>query len=387
MVVGGWTAESLREMKIGLALSGGGVRATMFHLGVLARLAETPLWGQLAHISTVSGGSLCIALVFVKAGKKWPSADEYLNTCLPEIRRVLTTFDLQKAYKRNTFTHPWLLSRGRARVIAKLIEKHWGVTGNIANMPREPRWTINATCYETGKNWRFAAKRMGDYEANYVIEPKFPLADAVAASAAFPGLIGPLVLHTGKYQWHKYEGDNLVPAEPIAKSLVLWDGGVYDNLGVEALYKLGKGFREGIDFCLVSDASGKFAAEERGDSEVSWLVKMWRAGNRLVAIPMDQVRGLRARDMFAFFKENSCGGIIRMGESVQTVFNNNKCCPPDDAQLANSLTSEQVQAAATFSTCLSALHPEEYDLLFRHGYETCGAVLACRQGGKGNLDP
>ena len=173
-------------MRIGLALSGGGVRATVFHLGVLARLAETPLWDQLAHISTVSGGSLCVALVFAKAGRKWPTGVEYLNVGLPQIRQILTTFDLQRAYTWRTFTHPWLLANGRAHVIAKLIEKHWGITGDVAEMPREPRWTINATCYETGKNWRFAAKRMGDYAANYVLEPKFPLADAVAASAAFP---------------------------------------------------------------------------------------------------------------------------------------------------------------------------------------------------------
>lgn len=367
-------------MKIGLALSGGGVRAMVFHLGMLAKLSETPLWNHLAHISTVSGGSLCIALVFAKAGKKWPTSDEYLNVCLPQIRQILTTFDLQQAYTWHTFTHPWLLTNGRAHIIAKLIEKYWGVTGNVADMPREPRWTINATCYETGKNWRFAAKRMGDYAANYVIEPKFPLADAVAASAAFPGLIGPLVIRTGDYKWYKYdETNNPIPAEPIAKSLVLWDGGVYDNLGLEALYKAGKGFRDGIDFCLVSDASGIFSTEERGDSESSWLMKIWRAGNRLIAIPMDQVRGLRARDTFAFFKKNDCGGYLRLGECAQTVFKNNGCASLDNAQLAGSLSSEHVQAAAAFRTCLSIFTPEDYGLLFRHGYETCEAVLNCQQ--------
>ena len=364
-------------MGIGLALSGGGVRATVFHLGVLARLAETALWDQLAHISTVSGGSLCISLVTAKAGGKWPTADEYLRVCLPQIKEVLTTFDLQRAYFWHTVTHPWLLLEGRAHVVAKLIEKYWGVTGDVADMPREPRWTINATCYETGKNWRFAAKRMGDYAANYVIEPKFPLADAVAASAAFPGLIGPLVMRTGKYQWHKYdEADNLVPTEPIAKSLVLWDGGVYDNLGLEALYKAGKGFREGIDFCLVSDASGAFATEERGDSESSWVMKMGRAGNRLIAIPVDQVRSLRAREMFSFFRANRCGGYLRMGESVQTICQNLEFSSPHEVQ-ASALTPEQVRTAAMFSTCLSMLETQDYHLLFQHGYETCNAVLGC----------
>ncbi len=43
-------------MKIGLSLSGGGFRATVFHLGVLARLAEEGLMEEVTCVSTVSGG-------------------------------------------------------------------------------------------------------------------------------------------------------------------------------------------------------------------------------------------------------------------------------------------------------------------------------------------
>lgn len=365
-------------MRIGLALSGGGVRATVFHLGVLACLAETRLWNEIAHVSTVSGGSLCIALVFAKAGRKWPTAKEYRDICLLEIQQVLTTFDLQKACLLHTLLHPWLLTRGRAHVVAKLMENHWGVTGNVADMPRDPRWTINATCYETGKNWRFAAKRMGDYAANYVLEPTFPLSDAVAASAAFPGLIGPLVLHTNEYRWHKYEGDRLVETSPIAKTLFLWDGGVYDNLGLEVLYKVGKGFREGVDFCLVSDASGSLVPEKRGDFESCWISNMWSAGKRLIDIPMDQVRSLRARDAFALFKDNACGGYIRLGESVATILKNLEFSSPQVIPSKDALAEQKVAQAAAFPTCLRQLNSDEFNLLFRHGRESCGAVLAAR---------
>lgn len=44
--------------KLGLALSGGGFRATAFHLGVLKRLRELGVLGQVRVISTVSGGSV-----------------------------------------------------------------------------------------------------------------------------------------------------------------------------------------------------------------------------------------------------------------------------------------------------------------------------------------
>jgi predicted acylesterase/phospholipase RssA len=46
------------ERRLGLALSGGGFRASLFHLGVLSRLAELDLLRQVEVISTVSGGSI-----------------------------------------------------------------------------------------------------------------------------------------------------------------------------------------------------------------------------------------------------------------------------------------------------------------------------------------
>ena len=61
-------------MKIAIAFSGGGVRATVFHLGVLARLARQDLLGQIRNISTVSGGSLAAGLVVASAGNRWPSS-------------------------------------------------------------------------------------------------------------------------------------------------------------------------------------------------------------------------------------------------------------------------------------------------------------------------
>ena len=44
--------------KLGLALSGGGLRASFFHLGVLAHLAERNLLARIETISAVSGGSI-----------------------------------------------------------------------------------------------------------------------------------------------------------------------------------------------------------------------------------------------------------------------------------------------------------------------------------------
>ncbi|MBM3747421.1 MAG: hypothetical protein FJW34_16675 [Acidobacteria bacterium] len=45
----------------------------MFHLGVLARLAEEGRLEDVAVLSTVSGGSLCAGLMYAKNDFRWPS--------------------------------------------------------------------------------------------------------------------------------------------------------------------------------------------------------------------------------------------------------------------------------------------------------------------------
>lgn len=52
--------------KLGLALSGGGFRASLFHIGVLARLAELGVLPRIEVLSTVSGGSIVGAYYYLK---------------------------------------------------------------------------------------------------------------------------------------------------------------------------------------------------------------------------------------------------------------------------------------------------------------------------------
>src|SRR5262245_37725899 len=47
--------------KLGLALSGGGFRATLYHLGLLRFLRDAGLLPQVTHITSVSGGSIMAA--------------------------------------------------------------------------------------------------------------------------------------------------------------------------------------------------------------------------------------------------------------------------------------------------------------------------------------
>lgn len=367
-------SSETNKKKIGLSLSGGGFRATVFHFGMMTRLAEAGLWDDFRHISTVSGGTLCAALIFHNAEKKWPDKELFLNKCLPSSYKLLTEIDIEREYALSL--RFWELLEGRAHKLAGLLKRRWGLNENVSDMPMNPRWTINATCYETGKNWRFTADRMGDYKANYVFKAQYPLADAVATSAAVPALIGPLKLKTKRYTWHKYGSkQEILPTQPLFSTLTLWDGGVYDNLGVEALYDSPKSkkpgnLREDIDFLFVSDCSKPLKVVDR-----KWILNIPFPGTltRLVDIPMDQVRSVRARWMVPNFRKNKNGGYLKAGKTISMLFEEegiHVSCDP-----RKCLGWEEVQKAATFPTTLRKLQKDEFRLLYRHGYETCSAIM------------
>src|SRR5438876_9801707 len=54
-------ADAEARSRVGLCLSGGGFRATLFHLGALRRLNELGVISKLDAISSVSGGSITAA--------------------------------------------------------------------------------------------------------------------------------------------------------------------------------------------------------------------------------------------------------------------------------------------------------------------------------------
>ena len=145
--------------------------------------------------------------------------------------------------------------RSRRR-IGRRSQDCWSVAGSLSDLPDNPIWIINATCYEAGKNWRFMKKHMGDYVTGYVSSPRLPIAQAVVASVAVPGLLGSLKLDTRRFEWFAYDrGSTPRPHAPRFRTLTLWDGGVYDKLGVEALFKPAGAYSDGFYFLVVSDAS------------------------------------------------------------------------------------------------------------------------------------
>src|SRR3954451_647334 len=79
---------------IGLAISGGGYRAMLFHLGAFLRMYELGLLQRLERISSVSGGSIISA----KIALEWPrlkSRDDFFTHVVEPIRQLAgTTIDI-----------------------------------------------------------------------------------------------------------------------------------------------------------------------------------------------------------------------------------------------------------------------------------------------------
>jgi NTE family protein len=368
-----------QELKIGLALSGGGMRAAVFHLGVLGRLAAEGVLENVEFVSTVSGGSLGTGLVYTIAGNRWPASDEYFGAVVPEAKRLLTTVDIQRVSLLRLLGRPWrLLSRGWANVLAEVLRSEWGVRGRVNELPSNPRWIINATSYESGKNWRFAPRRMGDYLTGHVFEPPVPVADAMAASAGYPMLIGFLVLETADYAWERYLDGSTSETEsavPGLRRVHLWDGGVYDNLGVEALFKPGRKWRlrDGCNFLVVSDASGALGPERR--------YRVYRQARRLLSIAMDQVRSLRVRMIFDHFLAAPGSGVyLMMGRSAQTALREAGLSTAEIEAIATGcLPDEEVEQAALFPTTLRRVKEKDFDRLYRHGWEAADCNLRARR--------
>ena len=367
---------AVNDLKIGIALSGGGVRAAVFHLGVLGRLAEDGLLEKITRISTVSGGTLVTGLIYSIAGNKWPTSDFYLNKCLVRTRHYLTRTDIQRGALLSGGFRPKDLIHRRAKLISRSMQDCWGISGSLNDIPLEPRWVLNATTYESGKNWRFIPqRRMGDYVVNYVEKPSIPLTDAMAASAAYPSLIGPLVLNTKKFSWFKFEGGKQIPTQPRFKKLHLWDGGVYDNLGVEALFKIQDNdkYQDDSNFLIVSDASNAIEIKKHS----IWL---WKRAYRLMTAAIDQVRSLRARVLINHFETHINSGVYlkigNTGRKILAAVGIEK--ESIDELTKNSLSLKDAEAAEEFKTTLRKLTKAEYDLLYRHGWEVANFTLQAR---------
>jgi NTE family protein len=149
-----------------------------------------------------------------------------------------------------------------------------------------PRFVINATNVQSGKLMRFSKPYMRDYSVGQVLNPRLPLARAVGASSAFPPILSPAEIDAAKdnLKFEPADGTEALGQPPYTTKLVLTDGGVYDNLGLETAWKR-------YDTVLVSDGGAHFEAQP--EPHTDWA----RHAYRVLDIIDSQVRSLRVRQL------------------------------------------------------------------------------------------
>jgi NTE family protein len=344
--------------QISLVLSGGGVRAMVFHLGALRYLAQHGALEQVERISSVSGGSLLVGLIFQRSGMQWPGSSEFLSSTYPKLREQLCSSSLQWAAARQLLNPlNWRFALSRANLVAQALRSEWGVRARLSDLPAKPAWSINGTTAETGKRFRFKADSIGDYVLGHAQPGAFPLASALAVSAAFPGGFGPLTLDANRFAWQRRPnwGDPvsaLQPVEPMFRRVHLYDGGVYDNLGLEPYFDAGLGTpKDAGQFILVSDASAPLISGFSYFALNPWRLK------RVSDIMSDQSRALRVRTFVQYLRRHpDAGAYFYIGSTTRA-----------------GMTSTDRAHPAMFATTLRRLLTREFDALSDHGHHVAQA--------------
>jgi len=240
-------SRARREGELALCLSGGGIRAMLFHLGVVERMWERGILLAVKYLGTVSGGSILgawLALHWTRLQniQHKPEAERQARFQEWIVRPLLACAE---ADLRNRALRRWLLPGGgkrpRADHLADVLAECLFQQKTLGDLPDNDvlRVSINSTNLRNGKRFSFSRGLIGDYIGGYMslgVE-NLRLATAVAASCAYPIIFGPLVLRVpkGVPMVRLGYGEGAVPVEispPHGRQLTLMDGGLYENLGL-----------------------------------------------------------------------------------------------------------------------------------------------------------
>ena len=238
--------------------SGGGMV-----IGVTRRLHELGALQQTTRLSSVSGGSILsgfLAHRMLERGRTRLEFDDW-ETDVSAPFRELVGKDIRTGLLLRHIAWNWIWPAPRARGLERAFRKRIGPR-RLVELPRADdgiEFIFLATNIEKGTPFRFTAERIG----TRVTPESMTIAEAVAASACFPPIFGPIKV--------KKDGKTIAH---------LTDGGVYDNTGMEPIWNSSK-------VVLVSDAGTPF----------DFKVPKWFGARimRYVDIGRNQVGALRRR--------------------------------------------------------------------------------------------
>jgi predicted acylesterase/phospholipase RssA len=348
--------------KLGLALSGGGFRATLYHLGLVRFLRDAGLLSQVTHITSVSGGSIMAAHLALNWDLYTGSAkdfDQAASKLLAFIRldvrnRIVRRFPLGLLLRGPR----WLLGLSNRQLtrtgwLENQYEKHLFGDKSLFELPERPELHILATNLSEGCLCSFnrdglwmMQHKAGRSQIERIRVALMTVSMAVTASSAFPGFFPPLDL-TGR--------DVGARGGEFGRQAYT-DGGVFDNLGVRMFPWLTPLISEekALDGVLVSDVGNQILTQA---SQGGGLI---RTALRSSDILMDRVWQLEIenfKDTFGF-----------VFAAITDVVG-----PHEDSTALHAEVQRQV---ANIRTDLDAFSPLEISCLIRQGY--CIGRKACR---------
>ena len=339
-----------------LCLSGGGYRAMLFHTGTLWRLYESGQLAKLQRISSVSGGSITagvLALAWSKLAFGSASADSFVANVVAPIRAMAARTLDAEAVIGGIFT-PGSIGDKVAGGYAQTL---FG-TKTLQDLPDTPRFVINATNIQSGALWRFSKPYMGDYRVGRIASPTLTVARAVAASSAFPPILSPITIELDPTDFIAGSGDDL-QRPPFTSQVVLADGGVYDNMGLETVWKKYRSV-------LVSDAGAKTQAEE--EPKRDWA----RHAYRVLDLIDNQVRSLRKRQVIAGFQAGPGDPNARKG-AYWGIGTDYQAYGGRSARLI--CPADRIDVLAKVPTRLKRIDDALQQQLINWGYAVCDAAI------------
>jgi NTE family protein len=338
---------------IALCLSGGGFRATLFHLGATCRLNELGLLSQVNTITSVSGGSILAA--HLATSIPWPLRGPFSDwdTAVAQPMRRFAGRNIRTpAILKRFLPWNWLRTSTGAEALAATYQRRL-TSALLTDLPGAPAFVFCSTDMVWGVNWIFEKARLGDYQAGYAQPPSgYRLARAVAASSCFPPVFNPLPIQLQPAQLV----GGLAPPGPerdaFIRGLRLTDGGNYDNLGLEPVWK-----SHAVVLC--SDGGGTF--DFKPDTGIL------RRLSRYLAIVDNQARALRRRWLIASFidgeMQGTYWGIGSATESYEI---------PTSPAYSKEFASRVI---AKIRTDLDAFSTTEASVLENHGYLLADAAI------------
>lgn len=339
---------------VGLCLSGGGYRAMLYHCGALIRLNELRVLSRIQEVSSVSGGSITAGVLALAWPKLQFDADGHAANFTDEVVKPITRFagvalDVRAALLGLL---PWT---SPALEVAKGYNRHLFHGATLQDLPDRPRFTFMATNLQTGSGWRFAKDYAADHRVGRIDRPLFRLATVVAASSAFPPVLSPLRL--------EFEPGAVLPMvgadlhrPPFTNHAVLTDGGVYDNLGLERVWRRCKTI-------LVSNAGRTIP--QIGSPTGRWIGQAYRT----LAVIHQQAENSRKRILF---------GVNNLKQRQVAFWSIDTPIEAYGLRDALSISAVDCLKAAGIRTRLNVFSQDEIDLLLDVGYAGADASVRAR---------